>query len=586
MQILLVIVSASIVKADVGYYDIASTISPADSHAYSLSNPKAVRYRPIQRRNYEPSVSKFENGSRITGLMDLMIDLGKTAQESGIVDTEVSLIRLFVQQLLTISVCSQFYQVLEGLTISPTADRVGVILYSSSIRKKEKIKLGSINDAVKLATAIKALPFLSGITSTGAALKLAMDSLKARRSNVRTSVVVMTDGFSYDTVNEYAAKLRRMPNVSVYTVAIGEIYVRKELEAIAGTPNSTLYGSSSYGQLVKLIKKCNDQPTKYEKVDTATVHYTKTVTDSQGRHLIPIPHLNEISYEEPIGESTRVSGNNLESSGWNDPKTGNEGLKYLETEGSGVLADQQSSGGSARTASNVLKDDSLSTTMQQTDLLNSIDNGNEEERNIKNFAAIPTCRYDIVLVFDASGSLKGRFGDELEIAIRLIDKLVIGPNDSQIAVIKYAGSGKSRVILDFNHITAKKEIKKRIARIKFLSGTTCTNEALLKAASVFSRKGARPSKAKPIAIVFTDGYSTVDPTEDSLDSGARFLHNMGVMVFVIGMDKDGKPINRKELELIAGHSSRVYTMSTISEFERELCRVGKNCLEKAHSPNS
>uniref|UniRef100_A0A0K0D712 VWFA domain-containing protein n=1 Tax=Angiostrongylus cantonensis TaxID=6313 RepID=A0A0K0D712_ANGCA len=129
---------------------------------------------------------------------------------------------------------------------------------------------------------------------------------------------------------------------------------------------------------------------------------------------------------------------------------------------------------------------------------------------------VPTCRYDIVLVFDASGSVKERFRDELEVANRLIDKLVIGPNHSQIAAIKYAGRGKSRVILDFNYITDKKEIKKRIARTKFLSGTTCTNEALLKAASVLSRTGARPSKAKPIVIVFTDGYSTVDPTKGQI----------------------------------------------------------------------
>ncbi|KAJ1348599.1 hypothetical protein KIN20_003937 [Parelaphostrongylus tenuis] len=56
---------------------------------------------------------------------------------------------------------------------------------------------------------------------------------------------------------------------------------------------------------------------------------------------------------------------------------------------------------------------------------------------------------------------------------------------------------------------------------------------------------------------------------------------MGVMVFAIGIDKKGKSINRKELEVIAGHSSRVYTSSTTSQLEHQLQIVSKNCMEKS-----
>ncbi|KAJ1348600.1 hypothetical protein KIN20_003938 [Parelaphostrongylus tenuis] len=286
------------------------------------------------------AVPKIENESNSSDLIELMAELRRTAQETGIacpgdvlfvLDATDSMRNVFKQCLVYIT------NVILGLTISPTDDRVGVILYSSSIRKKEKIKLGSINDAVKLIKAIEALPFLSGITSTGAALKLAADALKARRPNVSTSVVVMTDGFSYDGVDENAMILRRMPNVSVYTVSVGDIFVRKELEAIAGSPSNTLFGPTSYGELVTLIKKCNGQPKKQVKVETATELYTRTVTDSHGRHLIPIPHTGKI-----LDEKTR---GNLGRSGWDDPRYLEDGgvSKQSGTEGTGIYIDQQHS---------------------------------------------------------------------------------------------------------------------------------------------------------------------------------------------------------------------------------------------------
>ncbi|KIH69587.1 von Willebrand factor type A domain protein [Ancylostoma duodenale] len=125
-------------------------------------------------------------------------------------------------------------KVLQGLTISPNADRVGVIVYSSSTKQKEKIPLGSINDPAELTKAIQGLPFLSGTTATGAALGFAEQALRNRRADVHTTVVVITDGFSYDSPDRYAAKLRNHPNTIVLAVSMGhpcksDIHRRKVL---------------------------------------------------------------------------------------------------------------------------------------------------------------------------------------------------------------------------------------------------------------------------------------------------------------------------------------------------------------------
>ncbi|EYC17808.1 hypothetical protein Y032_0029g1880 [Ancylostoma ceylanicum] len=54
-------------------------------------------------------------------------------------------------------------------------------------------------------------------------------------------------------------------------------------------------------------------------------------------------------------------------------------------------------------------------------------------------------------------------------------------------------------------------MEKRITETTILRGTTYTNEALMKTADILLGNTARPNKAKPIVIVFTDGFSGEDP---------------------------------------------------------------------------
>ncbi|EYC17805.1 hypothetical protein Y032_0029g1878 [Ancylostoma ceylanicum] len=70
-------------------------------------------------------------------------------------------------------------------------------------------------------------------------------------------------------------------------------------------------------------------------------------------------------------------------------------------------------------------------------------------QNIDSFSTSQSCLYDVVLVFDASGSLEGRFEEQLKVANRLIDVFDVDTGETQIAAIKYAGKGKCRLIFDF-----------------------------------------------------------------------------------------------------------------------------------------
>ncbi|RCN35393.1 hypothetical protein ANCCAN_18744 [Ancylostoma caninum] len=95
-----------------------------------------------------------------------------------------------------------------------------------------------------------------------------------------------------------------------------------------------------------------------------------------------------------------------------------------------------------------------------------------------------SCLYDVVFVFDASGSLEGRFEEQLKVANRLIDVFDVETGETQIAAIKYAGKGKCRLIFDFKDVLDKSSMEQRITETTILRGTTYTNEALMKTADI------------------------------------------------------------------------------------------------------
>ncbi|EFO20660.1 hypothetical protein LOAG_07828 [Loa loa] len=107
-------------------------------------------------------------------------------------------------------------------------------------------------------TRIGKLPFFAGITATGAALKLALELLQDRRSNVLTNVVVVTDGFSYDLVDEPSSMLHRLPNVRTFTATVTDSWREYELETIAGERKRVFKGKNSARDLAKALTSCDN----------------------------------------------------------------------------------------------------------------------------------------------------------------------------------------------------------------------------------------------------------------------------------------------------------------------------------------
>ncbi|KAI6207481.1 hypothetical protein M3Y96_00013400 [Aphelenchoides besseyi] len=173
------------------------------------------------------------------------------------------------------------------------------------------------------------------------------------------------------------------------------------------------------------------------------------------------------------------------------------------------------------------------------------------------------CQFDVALILDVSGSVVETFTRERQIASDLLKRLPVSPDTVRVAVIKFASAGKVRTVHSFKSNQTIDLIGEKMNQMFLTKGTTAIHSALLQAAHEFTtEQGARPGKAKPIAVIFSDGFGEQDSTE-----AAKALKQLGVEIYAIGY-----PIAREELERITGEPNRVYTDSNVVDFYDTLVR--------------
>ncbi|KAL6730228.1 hypothetical protein Aduo_001214 [Ancylostoma duodenale] len=185
----------------------------------------------------------------------------------------------------------------------------------------------------------------------------------------------------------------------------------------------------------------------------------------------------------------------------------------------------------------------------------------------------PGCLLDVIVVLDSSGSVEETFRREKELAAGIVSRFRIGPNNARVSIIKFAGSQKVKTVWSFADVQSKGKILRVLDSIPFSSGTTAIHSALLKALSEYtSDHGARPGRARPIAIVFTDGFGQKSTFEE-----AAMLRAVIPDTFAIAINHNF-PISRPELEVIVGQPQRVFTDANIGKFHDVLETIANDCI--------
>ncbi|XP_021341560.1 collagen alpha-5(VI) chain-like [Mizuhopecten yessoensis] len=194
-------------------------------------------------------------------------------------------------------------------------------------------------------------------------------------------------------------------------------------------------------------------------------------------------------------------------------------------------------------------------------------NGGTCDRDTNNFNCACTNRYqgttceidcrpgpaDILFIIDASFSTEKHFNDSKATVTAVVNKLPIGADDFQIAVIKY--SFDATMEFSFSTYTYKADLVFAIDNISPTMGPSYVDKALKKANEVFgisSSYGARAQVFQYLIIV-SDGLSTLRP---EAVQGAQTLKSRGIKVLTVG---NGEQVDQTELLQLATASQYVFS---------------------------
>lgn len=109
------------------------------------------------------------------------------------------------------------------------------------------------------------------------------------------------------------------------------------------------------------------------------------------------------------------------------------------------------------------------------------------------------------------------FGREKALALSILDRVPIDENGIRVSVIKFSSPAKVRTLHGF---AAEQSIEALLATLNALNtskGITAIHKALLHAVNEYSSvNGARPGKAQPLALIFTDGFGSKDFIQEAM----------------------------------------------------------------------
>lgn len=188
---------------------------------------------------------------------------------------------------------------------------------------------------------------------------------------------------------------------------------------------------------------------------------------------------------------------------------------------------------------------------------------------------------DLTFVLDSPGSVGSiNFGKAKKFAYEYVKQTDIGPNKTQVALIKYSTNVKIESYLStFN---SKIPLLDFITKIDFISGSTATGDALNECFNIYSTdKGMRKSSSaiSKLIIVLTDGQSNVGvrpiPVANSLKEQKISIISVGVGLY----------LNLNELKGISSNNRfyRVNDFNQVSLIYNEIRQI--SCLQPAIIPD-
>ncbi|KAL3861910.1 hypothetical protein ACJMK2_007923 [Sinanodonta woodiana] len=172
---------------------------------------------------------------------------------------------------------------------------------------------------------------------------------------------------------------------------------------------------------------------------------------------------------------------------------------------------------------------------------------------------------DMIFLLDSSVSqTEQNFKNQLHFVSNFTKQVLIGPNDTQISVIKF--SSDAMIEFDLNTHDNNISLNEAIQSIQFKPGITRTDKALLKAYEIAdsSRNRLRPNRkrARVFVIIITDGMSTYREDTKNAAKELKKLNLEGIATIGIG-----NQVSHQELRDIATSSSNSPNVFSVDNFD-------------------
>ena len=161
-----------------------------------------------------------------------------------------------------------------------------------------------------------------------------------------------------------------------------------------------------------------------------------------------------------------------------------------------------------------------------------------------------------MFVLDSSGSIRDRnpsdgsydnWGLVLDFVIAIVDTLEVGKDKTRVGAVRYSAVADHQFFLDT--FETRFQVKDAIRHMGYIGSDTNTTGALrLMREEQFHKKHGDRKNVPNIAIVITDGESTIEPERTLRE--ARKARQDDITIFAIGITDE---INEEEL---AGISSK------------------------------
>ncbi len=195
---------------------------------------------------------------------------------------------------------------------------------------------------------------------------------------------------------------------------------------------------------------------------------------------------------------------------------------------------------------------------------------------------------DIVMVLEESGNVgEANFNRVREFVIQYVDSLQIGPNDNRVGVITFGTTAQEQFSLDT--CSNATSLRNAVADLLYSQGGTNIPDALCQLLRVFSTEGRTDPSVFRVAMVLTDGQSTVNTNNcgySSVAEAAAALRAASppINVFAIGV---GSNVQRKDLVAIASQEQYIFSSADFSQLlciqsvqEEQICNTSKTpfCL--------